>query len=143
MPFKICYNKSIMNFVQNSLLKYFLVLSALVIFSYSIQLGLNRAKFRQQAEIIVQNTSAIQSGLEFFSMDFDRYPQVSEFEDRITMLSYFSSFPPQEFPSENCPTTFVYARTAVNSYELNFCLPARVENFQKGWNKLVQNSSVK
>ena len=132
-----------MNFVQNSLLKYFLVLSALVIFSYSIQLGLNRAKFRQQAEIIVQNTSAIQSGLEFFSMDFDRYPQVSEFEDRITMLSYFSFFPPPGFPSKNCPTTFVYARTAANSYELNFCLPARVENFKKGWNKLVQNPSVK
>ena len=114
-----------------------IILSSLivaVILFFAITKGINTGQQVAQAESVVTTAQNLASGLQNFYSDQNRFPTVLEFSDKNVMLNYFSSFPPTDFVSSVCSQSFVYKRTAPDSFQLNFCLPVQSGQSVQGWN---------
>jgi hypothetical protein len=102
--------------------------------------AMNKGKRQAEAELIIQNTQAIQESLEFFFRDQNRYPSALEFSNLNIMNSYLNPYPPLKLVSKSCNETFVYKRPAPVVYQLNFCLPIATKGFKQGWNVIGNNN---
>lgn len=89
-----------------------------------------------KAKRIIKDAQVMASAFEEFRKDQNRYPVTTEFEDNSVMRAYITNFPPQSFPSEACPESFDYFSANSQTYELRFCLPKAVGDYQIGWNAL-------
>lgn len=87
-----------------------------------------------QSRQVLKDATAIKVALDYFYKDQNRYPSIDEFKDQNIMRQYFSNFPPQEFVSGVCDSSFDYVNTFRNDYELRFCMPKGVRGYQTGWN---------
>jgi hypothetical protein len=87
-----------------------------------------------QSKRIIKDAQVLSSAFAEFKKDQNRYPADTEYEDRNVMRSYITNFPPAEFVSELCPSSFDYFNASPQTYELRFCLPKAAKGFQKGWN---------
>lgn len=126
-------------FIKSTAVNYLIVIVALVFLVFWLNLGWQSALKLQQARVVVRNAKAVVEGLRFFYNDYDRFPRADEFQNGVSLVPYFSVFPPREFVSRRCPASFMYSRPALNNFVLNFCLPAAAEQYRAGWNKLGVN----
>lgn len=99
--------------------------------------GWQTAQATQASRVILQNSLAFKTGLDYFFNDYERLPKTAEFESEIFMQNYFSLFPPKVFKGNNCEKTFAYSRVELTQAVIDFCLLTGVENYQSGWNKLI------
>lgn len=89
-----------------------------------------------QSKRVVKDAQAMTAGFTEFHKDQSRYPAITEFENSNLMRPYIVNFPPQSFPTEQCPKSFDYFNATPQTYELRFCLSKAVSGFQVGWNTL-------
>ncbi len=115
------------------------LLLAVILFAV-LMWGIGKGKRQSEAELIVQNTQAIQESLEFFFRDQNRYPSALEFSNLNIMSSYLNPYPPLKFVSKSCNETFDYKRPSQAVYQLNFCLPMATKGFKQGWNSVSGNN---
>lgn len=87
-----------------------------------------------QSRQAVKDANAVKQALEYFYKDQNRYPATDEFKDDNLMRQYLSAFPPKQYPSKQCPTTFEYSNSFRNDYELRVCLTKAVKGYNKGIN---------
>src|SRR3989344_6249019 len=125
------------NMLKNHFLNYFILALAVGFFLFLSQAGWNQASKFNQSQVVAKNALVLEQGLRFFKSDYDRFPKASEFEDNSTMAIYFSAFPPREFSSKDCPSSYEYKRPNLASFELSFCLTAKTDRFKEGWNKII------
>lgn|GEM_PF-1716776 len=107
-----------------------------VILFFSLLRGAEAGKQLAKAEVIGKNARSVAAGLHFFYRDQNRFPSGVEFGQPPVMLNYVNPYPPMEFPSSLCPSTFIYKREALQNFQLNFCLPKAIDGFSAGWNTL-------
>lgn len=107
-----------------------LVALAVVVIWRAVVNGSRSSQSRQ----VLKDAAAIKLALDYFYKDQNRYPSIGEFEDQNIMRQYLSNFPPKEFVSGVCDSSFDYVNTFRNDYELRFCLPKGVRGYQTGWN---------
>jgi hypothetical protein len=116
------------------------VLAAAVILLLVIFGGWAKGKNQAQATLGLSNAQEIAKGLQYFYSDNNRFPSAAEFQDnRNLMLNYFSSFPPADIPSAQCPQNFSYQRPTPVTFKFNFCLPSAQGDFSAGWNQLTES----
>ncbi|HYV33435.1 MAG TPA: hypothetical protein VE973_01120 [Candidatus Limnocylindria bacterium] len=108
-----------------------------VILFLAIFLGISSGKTSAQSQTVVKAAQNLAQGLKYFYQDQSRYPTLLEFSDKNIMLSYFSSFPPQDFVSGNCPQSFIYKIIGVSITQLDYCLPKGSGQYAAGWNKII------
>lgn len=89
-----------------------------------------------QSNRIVKDAQSIKEGFKEFYKDQNRYPSTGEFTDSNLIRPYVTNFPPQNFPTANCPRSFDYFNSNPQTYELRFCLPKAAAGFPAGWNTL-------
>lgn len=111
----------------------FFVLIAGLLLWYAYSSGQQAGQSRQ----IVKDATSIRQALEYFYQDQNRYPSTDEYKDANLMRQYLSGFPPQEFVSKTCPSTYQYVNNFRNDYELRICLPKGVLGYKTGWNKII------
>jgi len=111
------------------------VLIAAVILFWVILAAVGSGRTKSKTELVLKNVESINTALEYFYSDQDRFPSVLEFGNANIMEVYLDPFPPAEVVSDNCSQSFEYKRPKINSYELSFCLPKEADGFNEGWNK--------
>ena len=99
--------------------------------------GIAAGKAQAQAQTITANVLAIEKSLGFFYNDQTRYPSPDELASPTTMEPYLKNFSLTQFASASCPETYVYKQISPSSYQLNFCLPAPIGKYSKGWNSIT------
>lgn len=112
-------------------------LTVAVVLFLAIILGINNGIKQAQSEVVLKTQSELLSGLQFFYNDQNRYPTVLEYEDKSVMLNYFTNFPPIDFISKTCASSFVYKRDDSQNFVLNFCLPDDSGSYTKGWHMVL------
>lgn len=123
--------------IKTNLWQYVTVLSLAVILVFSLIFGVRNGKYKAQAEVSLANAQTLKQGMALFHQDQDRFPTNVEFANNLVMTEYFSSFPAKNFVNPTCQQSFVYKPLSFQKYELQFCLPASLGSFVKGWNKLT------
>lgn len=116
---------------QNILLG-FLVVILLLLGLWGWSNGIKASK----AKRIVKDAQAMAKGFNEFYKDQNRYPSTGEFDDTNLMRTYISNYPPQEFPTAECPKTYDYFNGSSETYELRFCLPKAAMGFNIGLNTI-------
>jgi type II secretory pathway pseudopilin PulG len=111
-------------------------LIAAVILLLAVVWGVANGKKIAQAKILIQTSQNAISALQYFYQDQNRYPTATEFENQNLMLTYFSNFPPPDYPSSNCSQSYVYKRPDPAIFTLSFCLPTVEGGFKVGWNTI-------
>ena len=102
-----------------------------------MSLSINSGRTQSKMKLVLKNVESISTALEYFYSDQDRFPSVLEFQNKNVMEIYLDSFPPTEVVFKNCQQSLEYKRPKINSYELYFCLPKKVDGFKAGWNKQI------
>jgi len=111
------------------------------VFILSIFFGLNSGKNLAASQRVATDAGEISRGLEYFYSDHGRFPDLQEFLDNNVQLRYFSSAIENKSKTGGCRENFVYKRTALKTYELNFCLSSGVLGYRQGWNKITANKN--
>ena len=106
-----------------------------VILFISIGAGIGSGFKHAQSLAVIESVNNLQTGLNYFYNDQDRFPTAVEFSDQVIMSNYFKSFPPINFAG-SCPQNYIYKRNSDINFELDFCLPTSSGNFKSGWNLL-------
>lgn len=126
--------------LPKQIIQFLTVLAAAVILLLSLLWGAASGQKLAQSGAVAANAESLSKGLGYFYRDQDRFPSAAEFlDDKNLMLNYFNDFPAANLPSAQCPSSFVYQRPDVQSFKLNFCLPAAWGNFPAGWNQLTES----
>ncbi len=95
--------------------------------------GQKAAKSKQ----VVKDVKSVISALEYFKADQNHYPSIDEYADNNIMRNYLSNFPPVQFVSDVCDSSYNYYSSNPQSYELRFCLSKSVSGYKKGWNSIM------
>lgn len=119
-----------------AILKYIGIALLVAAAAFSIWRAVVNGSRAAQSRQVVKDTTAILQGLEYFYQDQNRYPSIDEFSDQTVMRQYVSGYPPQEFTSPICSSSYDYVNTFRSDYELRFCLPKGVKGYQTGWNSI-------
>lgn len=119
---------------------YWLQLTAVIVVAvvlfYGVYRGVSTGTLSAKSQVVLANAKALAAGLNFFYADQNRYPSQEEFADTNLMLAYITGYPPVAINGGSCVSTTNYGYHTLDfkGYELNFCLPASVENFPPGLN---------
>jgi hypothetical protein len=89
-----------------------------------------------QSKRVLKDAQVMAKAFAEFKNDQNRYPATTEFQNNNVMRQYISNFPPQTFPSKECPQAFDYFNASPQTFELRFCLSKAVGGYQIGWNKI-------
>ncbi len=114
-----------------------LIMAALLLLS--LEVAWNSGKSSAQSKVVLANTKGLQTALDYFYSDQNRFPTAIEFADRNTMIRYATLFPPPDFVSKSCSQSFVYKRASKSSYTLNFCLPKSEGGIKAGWSQTISS----
>ncbi len=123
--------------ISSSVYRTLTVLGVAVILVWSIGAGWSKGKSMADAGQVLANADRLVTGLDYFYNDQDRYPTALEFDSGL-MHAYFTSFPPHNFTSSQCPESYSYKRNSASQYLLGFCLPVATNGFRQGWNSSTQ-----
>lgn len=113
----------------------FAVILVTAVFLIAIFIGVGRGKAAAQSESALSQALELKKGLDNFFSDQDRFPTAEELTSENIALIYFSSVPDNASTNANCSQSFIYERSSLTSYSLNFCLAANLPNYAKGWNR--------
>lgn len=113
--------------VQNSIIVFMVLVTM-----FSIWLGFRSGQRKAQARLFINNAVATSEGLENFYSDFDRFPTGLEFETKSLMINYFNQWPQIAFTNLECGPNLSYANMGFHKYQLNVCLPSKIDGLPKG-----------
>jgi hypothetical protein len=119
--------------MQNLLIGFLLLILALGVL-WALTTGVRAGK----STIVMKNTAALKTGIDYFFADQNRYPTAIEFADRNIMADYFSGFPPVAILGGSCTRSYNYSSATAKNFELDFCLPRAAAGYPGGWNKIVK-----
>lgn len=122
---------------KSNWVNYFTGMVLAVVFLLVLVWGFVSGKSKAHSETSLSQAMQIQTALEYFFNDNDYYPSSFEFKNVNVMGSYFKKFPIVFIASNNCRENILYNRVKLAQYELNFCLDAKTQGFEKSWNKLT------
>ena len=86
-------------------------------------LGVVHGQRASESATILDNARALDTAINNFFQDQDRYPSLDEFHDSGVFSAYLSAFPVRELKAGGCSTDFEYKNPNPYAYELDVCIP--------------------
>lgn len=118
--------------------KFFLILTVFVLTVVLLLTGnfaINKGQTKAKAQASFYNLQNMVLALNYFYNDQDRYPTALEFSSADIMAWYLNKHPVEDIVSDNCASSFRYARMGPKKYDIFFCLAEGIEGYKAGWNK--------